>query len=49
MRALNHKTQDITDWYIQARAEKMRSTFEAIAQEFVWWVYEEPPLMPEQE
>jgi len=31
------------------RAEKMRSTFEATAQEFVWWVYEEPPLMPEQE
>jgi integrase len=42
-RALNHKTQDITDRYIQVRAEKMRNTFEAIAQEIVWWVYEEPP------
>ena len=42
-RALNHKTQDITETYIQGRAEKMRQWFDAIADEIYWWTYEEPP------
>ena len=42
-RALNHKTQDITETYIQGRAEKMRQLFDAIAHEIYMWTYEEPP------
>ena len=43
-RALNHKTQDITERYIQNRVEKMRDVFDAVAKEIVWWAYEEPPV-----
>jgi integrase len=43
-RALNHKTQDITERYIQTRVEKMRHVFDAVAQEIVWWAFDEPPL-----
>ncbi len=48
-RALNHKSQDITDTYIQTRVENLRKTFESIAQEINWWVYEETPLTPEED
>ena len=30
-RALNHKTQDITDQYIQSRVERMRDVFDSVA------------------
>jgi integrase len=41
-RALNHKAQDITERYIQTRVDKMRHVFDAVAQEIVWWAYDEP-------
>ena len=46
-RALNHKNQDITEQYIQTRVEKMRHVFDAVAEEIVWWVYEEPSEVTE--
>lgn len=42
-RALNHKSQDITAQYIQTRAEKMRHAFDAIAEEIMWWAFDDPP------
>jgi integrase len=42
-RALNHKSQDITAQYIQTRAAKMRHAFDAIAEEIMWWSYDEKP------
>jgi integrase len=41
-RALNHKAQDITERYIQTRVDKMRHVFDAVAEEIVWWTYDEP-------
>jgi len=48
-RALNHKIKDVTEGYIQKREENLRKTFESIAQEINWWVYDEAPLTPEEE
>jgi integrase len=42
-RALNHKSQDITDRYIQRRVEKQRETFDAIAEEVHIWAFGHPP------
>jgi integrase len=42
-RALNHKSQDITERYIQTRVERMRVVFDAVAKEIVWWVFDIPP------
>jgi integrase len=42
-RALNHKTSDITERYIQTRAEKMRQAFDAIAEEIQLWAFDLPP------
>jgi len=41
-RALNHKTQDITDQYIQTKVERMRGVFDSVAKEIMWWAYDEP-------
>ena len=42
-RLMNHKTQDVTENYIQGRAEKMRQWFNDIADEIYFWTYEEAP------
>ncbi|NQV29375.1 MAG: tyrosine-type recombinase/integrase [Candidatus Marinimicrobia bacterium] len=42
-RALNHKTQDITDQYVQTRIERMRPVFDAVAEQIVAWTLQEPP------
>ena len=42
-RSLNHKTQDITEGYIQTRVEKMRYVFDAIAEEIQLWAFDIPP------
>lgn len=41
-RALNHKTQDVTDRYIQRRIERERETFDAIAEKVHLWVFGVP-------
>jgi integrase len=46
--ALNHKTQDITDTYIQKRIEPLRKTFESIAQEINWRVDDRGPTPGEE-
>lgn len=48
-RAMNHKTKDITERYIQTQADKMRQTFEAIAAEIMWWAFDEPKLSPKKQ
>ena len=47
-RAMNHKTKDVTEGYIQTRDENLRKTFESIAQEINWWVDDGGPT-PEEE
>jgi integrase len=51
-RTLNHKSQDITERYIQTRADKMRHAFNAIAEEIQLWAFDIPPaskLTPEEQ
>ena len=47
-RALNHKSQDITARYIQARVDKMRHVFDSVAKEIMWWAFEDPKLTDEE-
>jgi integrase len=48
-RAMNHKTNDVTEGYIQTRDENLRKTFESIAQEINWWVDDGGPTPREEE
>jgi integrase len=49
-RALNHKTQDITEQYIQSRVDRMRDVFDSVAKEIMWWAYDEgSPVVAEDE